>query len=134
MTAFTDAMREALRLTRGRESAAAAQRFAPLPGSVFHGEADRTVLSGNGDRVVQRLEQCFEAHGVALTRKTATGQTHTTTSFHAADGRLMIKHWLVKDVGHAWCGDEPGGSHTDPERPDASARLVSVLLTHSRNA
>lgn len=117
----------------GRSTASIKPLGRPVPAIVFHGEADRTVQSSNGDRIVRQLEQRFESNGVALTRRTATGTTHTTTAFHTADGRLVIEQWLVKGGGHAWYGGDPGGSYTDPDGPDASARLVSFLLAHSRN-
>lgn len=60
--------------SHGRPFSSGSPAARPVPGFVLHSGADRTVQSGNSDRVVQRLEQCFEAHGVALTRKTATGQ------------------------------------------------------------
>jgi poly(hydroxyalkanoate) depolymerase family esterase len=123
----------ALAAMAGRSAPRSPSREHPIPGIVFHGEADRTVRSSNGDRVVLQLQQRFETGGTALTRRVVNEPTHTTTTFHAGDGRVLIEHWLVKGGGHAWFGGEPAGSHTAPSGPDASTRMVEFLLAHSRS-
>lgn len=123
----------ALAAMAGRSAACAASNERPVPGIVFHGEADRTVRPSNGDQVVQQLQQRFEAGGTRLTRRIVTQAGHTTTTFHTADGRVLIEHWRVKDGGHAWFGGAAAGSHTAPSAPDASARLVEFFLAQPRN-
>ena len=104
----------------------------PVPGLVIHGEADRTVAPGNGDAVVRQLRERYE-HGDdgALVLSSMTEPTHDKSCFYAANGRLVIEQWSVRNGGHAWAGGSGAGSYTDPAGPDASARIVEFFLSHS---
>ena len=104
----------------------------PIPGMVIHGDADRTVRSGNGDAVAAQLIQRYEIDGHALRREVAVEPTHAKSCFFRADGRLVVEQWVIKNGGHAWSGGALAGSYTDPAGPDASSRIVAFFLTHSQ--
>jgi poly(hydroxyalkanoate) depolymerase family esterase len=104
----------------------------PVPGLVIHGDADRTVVPGNGDAVVRQLRARYE-HGdrMALVLRSTTEPTHARSCFHTADDRLVIEQWSVRNGGHAWSGGSGAGSYTDPAGPDATARIVEFFLSHT---
>lgn len=96
---------------------------------VFHGSLDRTVHPQNGDAVWRRA---LDMHGPQtiqhVTQDYVNGRNVTRQVSTSPDGRSIAEHWLVEGLGHAWSGGQPGGSHTDPAGPDASAEFVRFFL------
>ena len=45
-----------------------------------------------------------------------------------ARGRVVVESWLVAGMGHAWSGGDARGTHTYPPGPDATARMLDLLL------
>ncbi len=121
----------ALALMRGA-SGAGLRADAPAPRRVivFHGSADQTVVSGNGDAIVaQALSRHQRDGGTPLRRVERTGPRGGSRSArcHAwVDGndQPMVEHWTIDQAGHAWAGGSAAGSFTDPQGPDASVQML----------
>jgi poly(hydroxyalkanoate) depolymerase family esterase len=110
-------------------------RARPLPSLVIHGTADRTVAPENSQHA---LAQLMHANHLAAPQSRAHDPARPTTTQHTrADGGLFYtrNQWIdahgalmhesieVQDLGHAWSGGTPGGSHTDPRGPSATEAI-----------
>ncbi|SEN39417.1 esterase, PHB depolymerase family [Loktanella fryxellensis] len=96
---------------------------------VIHGSTDTTVAPVNGDRIARHVRA---AAGPATIETTATGTTNgrawTCDTAAKPDGRIVLEHWRIDGLGHAWSGGNPAGSHTDGRGPDASAAMVRFFF------
>lgn len=116
---------------------AGAQRKAGSPGArgtaskvptiVFHGDADHTVASSNGEAIVRdatagTTQSSIQA-GVA-----PGGRSYKQEVFEGSDGKPRVEHWTVHGAGHAWSGGSSRGTYTDPSGPDASAEMLRFFL------
>lgn len=101
----------------------------PTPTIVFHGSADRTVHPLNGERIAAATLAAGPDQTV-LERKTGRIGSHGYSREITAlpDGRILLEHWVINGLGHAWSGGKPGGTYTDPQGPDASAEMVRFFL------
>ncbi|MCZ0960673.1 extracellular catalytic domain type 1 short-chain-length polyhydroxyalkanoate depolymerase [Paracoccus benzoatiresistens] len=113
----------------GAADASARRGSVPTPTIVFHGSADRTVHPSNGERIAADTlaagpEQTVLDQTTGKAGKRAYRREITT----ALDGRVLLDHWVVEGLGHAWSGGRPGGSYTDLQGPDASAEMVRFFL------
>jgi poly(3-hydroxybutyrate) depolymerase len=112
----------------GRHAVAGGQT---VPSIIFHGDRDHTVHPDNG---VQALEQ---AMGTTETQKKVHrgqipgGHGYTRTT-HADGDREILEHWNIHGSGHAWSGDSPAGSYTDPQGPDATKEMLRFFLDNPR--
>ena len=101
-----------------------------VPTIVFHGDADRTVHSRNGQQIVD------QAVVRSLKRTKVAGQVgdrrYTRTVFTQGDGTAAAEYWVLHGAGHAWSGGDPTGSYTDPKGPDASWEMVRFFLSERR--
>jgi poly(hydroxyalkanoate) depolymerase family esterase len=92
------------------------------PAIIFHGSADATVAPVNAGRLAGRLQSTSQRSGETSGRR-----------FDVLAGRNVAGHpvevWRIEGSGHAWSGGSPGGSHTDPKGPDASAEMVRFFLS-----
>ena len=105
-----------------------------VPTIVFHGTADATVAPVNGTRIAAHA-----LHGVAQSIETEATGTTAGRGWHlrtAADmrGHVLLEHWTVEGLGHAWSGGQPGGSYTDAKGPDASAEMVRFFFDNAGKA
>ena len=124
-SAFT-AMRKGV----GRGRRPSASGASPVPAIVFHGDNDSTVHPGNGEAMVEQI--LGDAHGAGGTGGSSTVERHagqggrdsTRTVHRRADGRILAEHWVIHGAGHAWSGGDTAGTYTDPQGPDASARML----------
>jgi poly(hydroxyalkanoate) depolymerase family esterase len=97
---------------------AAASPPAPgVPLIVFQGERDPTVAPVNAHALLDPWERTARVEVV-------TGPGWTRRAYRDPGGRVVAEWWSVHQLGHAWSGGSPAGSHTDPAGPDASAELV----------
>jgi poly(hydroxyalkanoate) depolymerase family esterase len=111
-------------------SAFAAMRGDPAPAAeairapaiIFQGSADTTVAPVNAGRLAGPLEETGQRSGQA------PGRRFDVLSGRNAAGQ-PVEVWRIEGGGHAWSGGRPGGSHTDPEGPDASAEMVRFFLS-----
>lgn len=101
---------------------------------VFHGDADSTVASRNGEAIFAQAVAANEAAGPlekkAFARGTARGHDVTRTVYADATGHARVEQWVLHGGTHAWSGGSPAGSYTAPQGPDASAEMVRFFLTH----
>jgi poly(hydroxyalkanoate) depolymerase family esterase len=95
---------------------------------IFHGLADGTVNSVNGERILDEVE----LGETPLTRSDLDWEIEgggvTRTALKDADGRPVAEQWLVEGGGHAWFGGDPRGSYTQAVGLDASRVMVRFFL------
>ena len=126
--------------------AVAAGRHAPaIPGGrpavptiVFHGDRDTTVHPGNGDHVIAQCAPTRSGQSRQAERRVQVergrvpkGHAYTRTTYHDADGKPIMEHWLIHGAGHSWSGGSSNGSYTDPKGPDASREMLRFFRGHS---
>lgn len=118
----------------GQEDAARPRAARPTPTIIFHGSADRTVHPKNASRIAaDTLAAGPEQTMVEQARATTGGRSHRRDITSTLDGQVLVDHWTIEGLGHAWSGGRPGGSYTDPAGPDASAEMVRFFLAQPRN-
>ena len=109
----------------GQGAAPRTKRSVAVRSIVFHGTADTTVATSNGDAVVaaalggldfDRVEDASVAGAKVVMHRDGVGAT-------------LVEHWILRGVGHAWSGGSPDGSYTHPSGPDASAEMVRFFLS-----
>jgi poly(hydroxyalkanoate) depolymerase family esterase len=116
-----------------------APAMAPLV--VIQGTADDVVVPLNGDRITEqwlvfhaatgpdhdpgRLGPGRTEHG-----HSAAGREYTRVRWYTGLRRPTLEYWLVQRLGHAWSGGRPGGSHSDPQGPDATGLMWSFFRRH----
>ena len=135
----------ALMMMQGREVApglrapAIAGRRPAVPTIVFHGDRDKTVHPGNGDRVIAQCAPPQSGQPARAVRnprvnvergQVPKGHTYTRTTYHDADGKPIMEQWLIHGAGHAWSGGSSRGSYTDPKGPDASREMLRFFREH----
>jgi poly(3-hydroxybutyrate) depolymerase len=47
-------------------------------------------------------------------------------------GQPRLESWLVRSMGHAWSGGDPRGTHTFPDGPPATERMLDFLMAEGR--
>ncbi len=110
------------------------------PVIVFHGDADSTVASANGDAVIAAvLGSAAAGTRTDSDGRTATGQRGYRRSVWRADGATanapsLAEQWLIRGAPHAWSGGAAAGSYTDPTGPDASREMLRFFLEHPRRS
>ena len=110
-----------------------------VPTIVFHGDHDTTVNVVNADHVLSPwIQAADEWDTTAGTDQHVTvgqgqvpgGYAYTRSIYHDPQGRAIIEKWIVHQMGHAWSGGSPSGSHTDPQGPNASVEMVRFFSEH----
>ena len=105
-----------------------------VPTIVFHGDADRTVNTVNGDRVIAQAAKASTLDRVETHGDSPSGMSFTRTVQADASGRGILEQWVLHGAGHAWSGGSSSGTYTDPRGPDASREMVRFFLTHTTAA
>ncbi|KFI24278.1 esterase [Haematobacter missouriensis] len=102
----------------------------PTPTIIFQGSADQTVHGSNAGRIGADV---LAAGPKQTLLDRISGQTNgrnfvreTTT---ASDGAVLLEHWTIEGLGHAWSGGNPRGTYSDPNGPDASAEMARFFLS-----
>ena len=104
-----------------RESA----RGRPLPrASLWHGGLDSVVDPRDLDALASMFRQVLGA-GPARTEQ-RDGATRSVWT--DGQGREALEAWLVAGMSHAWSGGSARGTHTFPDGPDATERMLEFLL------
>ena len=104
-----------------------------VPTIVFHGDADSTVHSSNGARIIAA---CVGSVAPAEVKQiSASGKrTATRSLYRDANGAVLAEHWLLHGAAHNWSGGSALGTYTDTRGPDASAEMLRFFLQHPRRA
>ncbi|MEP9368335.1 PHB depolymerase family esterase [Xanthobacter sp. VNH20] len=105
-----------------------------VPTIVFHGDRDNTVHPVNGDHVVTQSRGGAELDEVVTEGKSPDGTSYSRTVLTDPRGRVVLEHWVLHGLGHAWAGGSAKGSFTDPRGPDASREMVRFFLRHAHAA
>jgi poly(hydroxyalkanoate) depolymerase family esterase len=119
-----------------------------LPVIVFHGTRDETVSPINGSQVIQQFVSTDDYaddgranHSVSATPSSIeTGQVPNgysyTVSTYIYQGNVLLKHYSIDGMGHAWSGGNtaPPATFTDPGGPDASSIMWNFFADHPKNA
>ena len=102
----------------------------PRPLLVMHGGRDSLTVARNGEQLTRQWKLAFER---ALRRPLAEVATDSIVAGRAVkrvsirDGdRLLIDHWAVVELGHAWSGSEAGGN-TGTVGPSATNVMVEFF-------
>lgn len=104
---------------------AAARGSAPAPrAALWHGAEDVVVSPANFEALTVMFARLGGA--VSSTAERRDGALHSV--FRDAAGRPVVETWLVPEMGHAWSGGDPRGTHTYPRGPDATERILTFLL------
>lgn len=112
-----------------RQPAAPRKRPGSLvPTLILHGIADQVVAPANADLLFDQAVLQADRPLSIETIRTRDGQR---TIARAPSGRRLIERYLIDRLGHAWAGGSPAGSHTSPDGPDASARIVGFFAEHA---
>jgi len=101
--------------------------FRAIPTIVFHGDLDTTVHARNAEQAIVQAGPREEDIKETVEKGQENGRRYTRTTQADASGRTVIEHWLVHGTGHAWSGGSAGGSHTDPQGPDASREMLKFF-------
>jgi poly(3-hydroxybutyrate) depolymerase len=87
------------------------------------------VHSSNGATIARDVERHAPSPSLQTTRNgIVNGRNFSATISTGPDGRNHLEHWVIDGLGHAWSGGRPGGSHTDPRGPDASAEMIRFFF------
>ncbi|HXU90701.1 MAG TPA: PHB depolymerase family esterase [Methylomirabilota bacterium] len=108
--------------------AAAGARALPLRASVWQGGADAVVNVSNLSALETMLARALGT--VDAVTDTVEGAVHSVHRDRRGTPRLET--WLVRAMGHAWSGGDPRGTHTYPEGPPATERMLDFLLAAGR--
>jgi poly(hydroxyalkanoate) depolymerase family esterase len=108
--------------------AAAGVRALPLRASLWQGGADAVVDVANLSTLETMLARALGT--VAAETGTADGAVHSVHRDRRGTPRLET--WLVRSMGHAWSGGDPRGTHTFPDGPPATERMLDFLLAAGR--
>ncbi|MBW4709535.1 PHB depolymerase family esterase [Roseobacter sp. YSTF-M11] len=96
---------------------------------LFHGTADSTVHPSNGDAIARRARLMHVPQSIETTSSgKAAGRTYCREISSDARGTVVVEHWSIEGQGHAWSGGHPGGSYTDPNGPNASAKMIHFFF------
>jgi len=95
---------------------------------IFHGLADGTVSSVNGERILDEVERGETSPTRSDLDWPIEGGRVSRTSLKGADGLPVAEQWLVEGGGHAWFGGDPRGSYTQAVGLDASRVMVRFFL------
>jgi poly(hydroxyalkanoate) depolymerase family esterase len=103
-----------------------------IPIIAFQGERDPTINPRNSQQIISQWlasqpQQSQAQIGVPQTGAT-NGYGYSRTEYRDARGALFAEHWLVDQLGHAWCGGSAQGTYADPAGPDASAEMLRFFL------
>ena len=107
---------------------AAGVRALPVRASVWQGGADAVVNVANLSALETMLARALGT--VDAVTDTADGAVHSV--HRDRRGAPRLESWLVRSMGHAWSGGDPRGTHTYPDGPPATERMLDFLLAAGR--
>ena len=98
-----------------------AARIIPIPAIIFHGTADQTVATVNGETLAKAPKGADKPR---QRKAEMAGRTVTVTRATGPKGGVLREYWEVDGLGHAWSGGSAAGSYADPAGPDATREMV----------
>jgi poly(hydroxyalkanoate) depolymerase family esterase len=97
--------------------------------SLWHGDGDSVVSPANLTALTTMFVTLHErAQGAPLDVTTERPERAVRTIYRRPDGRPVVESWLVAEMGHAWSGGDPRGTHTFPSGPDATEQMLRFLV------
>jgi poly(hydroxyalkanoate) depolymerase family esterase len=105
-------------------------RVRAVPTIVFHGDKDSTVHPDNGEAVAAQSLSAARCVGSAEAGEAPGGRRYTRTLHADAHGDILVEHWLIHGLAHAWAGGDAAGSFTDSLGPDATAEMLRFFHDH----
>ena len=111
-----------------RTGAAGSRALAAVRTIVFHGDADGTVAPSNAAQVLDQAAAGEALEADVERGRSAGGVTYARTRHRDRAGRVVLEHWDVQGMGHAWSGGSGAGSYTAPDGPDASDAMLRFFL------
>ena len=133
--------------TQGNAAYSAMGSYARVvPVMVFHGSADYTVVTVNGDLVLSQWAQTNDRASdgsdnddiddtpeATISDSVPGGRSFTRYVYEDSSSQTVMEKYIVTGMGHAWSGGSTAGSYTDPNGPDASQLMVDFFMAHSMN-
>jgi poly(hydroxyalkanoate) depolymerase family esterase len=104
----------------------------PMPVLVLHGESDAVVRPVNGAQAVEQWIETNRLAGADVGEpilETIDGAT--VASYRDAAGNVLVEHWRIATLGHAWSGGSAAGTYTSPDHVDAGPVVIRFLLHHA---
>jgi poly(hydroxyalkanoate) depolymerase family esterase len=112
----------------GQCLAAAGVSALPIRASLWQGGADAVVNAANLSALETMLARALGT--VTAVTDSTDGIVH---SLHRdRKGTPRLETWLVPTMGHAWSGGDARGTHTFPDGPPATERMLDFLLPTGR--
>jgi poly(hydroxyalkanoate) depolymerase family esterase len=108
--------------------AAAGVRALPVRASIWQGGADAVVNVANLSALETMLARALGTADAVT--ETVDGAVHSV--HRDRRGAARLESWLVRSMGHAWSGGDPRGTHTYPDGPPATERMLDFLLGAGR--
>lgn len=108
--------------------AVAGVRELSLRASLWQGGADAVVNVANLSALETMLARVLGT--VDVVTETVDGAVHSVHRDRRGTPRLET--WLVRSMGHAWSGGDARGSHTYPQGPPATDRMLDFILVGGR--
>ena len=121
-------------MAKGPAAAAPALGSAPPPLLVVQGAADPVVNAANAEALAA---QWRKARGTGNGGRTVDGESggyHFVRASWGDSAAPDVEIVTVRELGHAWSGGSAEGTYTDPKGPDATAMVMTFLLSHRRAA
>jgi poly(3-hydroxybutyrate) depolymerase len=103
-----------------------------MPVLVLHGESDAVVRPVNGAQAGVKWIETKRLAGADVGEpllETIDGAT--VESYRDTAGNVLVEHWRIATLGHAWSGGSAAGTYTSPEHVDAGPVVVRFLLHHA---
>ena len=114
-----------------------------VPAIVFHGDADPIVPPVNGQQVTDQWVATDDwadngAHDGSIgatpsahdSGQVTGGESWDRDRYDGAGGAIVVEHWVIHGMGHAWPGGDGGYTFTDPSAPDATTIAYDYFLAH----
>lgn len=113
-----------------------------MPVLVIHGDADDIVHPINAEQIIAQFlamnRLAAEKNGrpdtsTVRTTETANGHSHRfEIRDYGPEDAPLLRHVIVKGMGHAWSGGNPRYPFNDPRGPDASEMMMEFFAMHRR--
>ncbi len=105
----------------------------PLPSLlVIHGAGDHVVVPQNASDAAQRWAACEGAQSVSVRTVQRGARYPMTITDYSEQRRLVVRHCLIKGLGHAWSGGAANQANSDPKGPNAARMIWAFAASQFR--